>query len=190
MVAMSAALMSADDYFATADLRQRWSELINGEVYVMNTPAVRHQLLVTFLTIELGLWARGAGRGLVPASLDCRLSGGTVLAPDVLWIGPTRIDQLTDAYLNGPPDLAAEIRSPSTWARDIGPKFRAYERAGLPELWLVDSVADTVLVHRRTSGPSGHCDVFDESFEVGVGETLASPLLPGLAIAVGDLFAR
>ena len=43
------------------------------------------------------------------------------------------------------PDIAVEVRSPSTWRYDIGAKKSGYERRGLPELWLVDTRADEVL---------------------------------------------
>ena len=32
-------------------------------------------------------------------------------------------------HLVGPPDLAVEIRSPSTWRFDVGMKLETYERA-------------------------------------------------------------
>jgi len=44
-----------------------------------------------------------------------------------------------------------EVRSASTSRYDIGAKKAAHERAGLPELWLVDTAADEVLVFRRSS---------------------------------------
>ncbi len=94
--------------------------------------------------------------------------------------------RLTETHLDGPPDLAVEVRSPSTWQRDIGAKKRKYEDAGLPELWLVDTSSDTVLVFRRTPGSA----LFDVAMELGVGQSLSTPLMPGLTVQVGALFAR
>jgi Uma2 family endonuclease len=85
------------------------------------------------------------------------------------------------------PDLAVEVRSPSTWRYDIGAKKSAYERAGLPELWLVDVAADVVLVFRRSSPRAAS---FDVALELGRDDALGSPLLPGFALALGALFAR
>lgn len=84
------------------------------------------------------------------------------------------------------PDLAIEVRSPSTWRYDIGAKKAAYERHGLTELWLVDVDAAVVLVFRR-SQPGGMA--FDVSLEVGRGEGLSSPQLSGFSLAVNELFA-
>ena len=59
--------------------------------------------------------------------------------------------------------------------------------AGLPELWLVDINADAVLVYRRSSTKRA---TFDVELVVGRDEQLASPLLPGLAIDLAELFDR
>lgn len=78
-----------------------------------------------------------------------------------------------------------EARSPSTWRYDVGSKKTAYEGHGLAELWLVDTKAEEVLVFRR-SGPSGRR--FDVALELGLGEGLESPLLPGFRLALDELF--
>ena len=78
------------------------------------------------------------------------------------------------------------MRSPSTWSYDVGAKMLAYERARLAELWLVDTVSRVVIVCRR-SGPE--VPTFDVLLEVGAGETLTSPQLPGFALPVASLFA-
>ena len=85
------------------------------------------------------------------------------------------------------PDLAIEVRSPSTWRYDIGAKKGGYEAYGLPELWLVDTAAEAVLVFRR-SDPSAR--VFDVALELERDGELRSSLLPGFALAVAKLFPR
>ena len=57
-----------------------------------------------------------------------------------------------------------------------------YRDAGTRELWLVDTPASTVLVYRAGS--------FGEPAEVGPGEQLTSPLLPGFALPLDELFAE
>jgi Uma2 family endonuclease len=53
-------------------------------------------------------------------------------------------------------------------------------------LWLVDIDAAVVLVFRRSQPAGG---TFDVSLELARGGALASPLLPGFARAVDELFA-
>ena len=89
------------------------------------------------------------------------------------------------------PDIVVEVRSPSTWrydigAKKVGAKKVAYERDGLAELWLVDTVAEVVHVLRR-SGPA--VPTFDVALEVGAQDELASPELPGFSLPVASPFA-
>jgi Uma2 family endonuclease len=68
----------------------------------------------------------------------------------------------------------------------VGKEMRSYERLGLPELWLVDSPAATVLVYRR-SDPK--VPDFDAELELTRRESLASPLLAGFAVELEGVFA-
>jgi Uma2 family endonuclease len=51
------------------------------------------------------------------------------------------------------PILVAEIRSPTTWRRDVGPKRDLYVALGVPEYWIVDPDERAVTVVRF-----GHAD--------------------------------
>jgi len=132
-------------------------------------------------------WTRAApDRGRVALPLDVRLDERNVYEPDVVWYRHGRAPARQAAPPYPTPDIAVEVRSPSTWRHDIGSKKSNYERHGVAELWLVDTAADAVLVFRR-SAPAG--PQFDVRAELSAGETLASPLLPGFALAVGEIFA-
>lgn len=85
------------------------------------------------------------------------------------------------------PDLVVKVLSASTRDLDLGIKRTIYERAGLAELWLVDTDAETVLVFRRSSPAA---TFFDGALEQRSGDALASPLLPDLSLSVPELFAR
>ena len=98
---------------------------------------------------------------------------------------PYRVPPRDAARPYAVPDLGVEIRSPSTWRYDIGEKKSGYERAGLPELWPVDTAADEVLVFRR-SAPEA--PVFDVALELTRAEQLTSPLLSGFELALDAVF--
>ncbi len=185
-MALTARRITAEEYFALPP-DDRFTQLIDGEI-VVNQPAMRHQTITLEIAHRLRQWTGAApGRGLAGIPVDVVLDQGNVFAPDVWWVAEERRPARNALRLVGPPDLAVEVRSPSTWRYDVGAKKATYEREGLAELWLVDTGADVVLVYRRSApgAPS-----FDVALELGAGDQLTSPLLPGFGVAVAELFDR
>lgn len=180
--------MTAQQYLARPyDPGERGWELIGGELIDMHDPLLAHELVCKELMYEVERWSRAQpGRGLVIRSIDVLVSERDVYGPDVLWYHEDRVPPRDAARPYPFPDLAVEVRSPSTWRYDIGAKKAAYERAGLPELWLVDTAADEVLVFRR-SRPDA--PAFDVALELTRDDALSSPLLAGFSLPVGTIFS-
>jgi len=178
--------MTADEFLALPEPHDgRRHELVEGEL-VVTFPGFLHGAVQAHLVFTLGKWARAqSGRGIVTLTHGISLDDRNLFGPDILWYREGRAPGRHDPPPYSMPDLAVEVRSASTWRYDIGAKKAAYERHGLPELWLVDTAAAEVLVFRR-SAPQGH--TFDVALELGRGDTLASPLLPGFALAIGELY--
>ncbi|CAN5826369.1 Uma2 family endonuclease [soil metagenome] len=180
-----ATTMSAAEYLATPE--DRHQELIRGEV-VVSEPTLPHGHVQTELLFRVRTWIEEApGRGYVSTPADIEMDGHNVFAPDLWWVTEDRRPAPAQLLLDGQPDLVVEIRSPSTWIRDLGVKLPAYEASGVAEAWYVDTKARTVLVFRRSDPES---PTFDTRFEVSAEETLTSPLLPGFALEVGTIFGR
>lgn len=181
----TAAPLTAEEFLALPlSEQERHAELVGGEI-VVNEPSALHGHVQMNLSVALANWAwaePGRGSPVFPREVD--IDERNVFAPDLLWYAEGR---LPDALSPPPyplPDLAVEVRSPATWRYDLGPKMAAYERKGLPELWLVDVVARTLLVFRRsTPAPS-----FDVALELDERAQLGSPLLPGFELAVDEVF--
>jgi len=172
--------MSVAEYLERDDPRH--TELIDGTV-VVNQPTFLHQRTCLAFASRLHTWTTGgSGRGAATLSLDVVLPTGDVLAPDVLWFAePIPLDALRAPRV---PDLAVEVRSPSTWARDVSVKADLYRAHGLRELWLADTAARSVLVLRARQGT----DAWHEHLEVAADDLLTSPLLPGFRAPVAELF--
>jgi Uma2 family endonuclease len=163
----------------------RCTWLVEGEV-VVNPPRPLHQGVERELMYALEAWRRAApGRGECWARLGTVLDEHNYYEPDILWYAAGRELGRSEQPLQPMPDIAAEIRSPSTWRYDIGAKKARYEQYGLPELWLVDTAADVVLIFRRSTA---RAPAFDVSLELARGDSLSSPLLPGFALALDELF--
>jgi len=59
-------------------------------------------------------------------------------------------------------------------------KYKIYERLGVIEYWIVDRDDRSVEIYRRSG---------EKFARVDLGDTVTSPLLPGFALSVRDLFA-
>jgi Uma2 family endonuclease len=171
--------------FRKLDHLPRFAQLVDGEV-VVNAAKRSHQLPLGRIFLAVSHWADAQpGRGMAWLELDVEIDGLNLYVPDLLWASEARMSELRDSE-DLAPDLCVEVRSPSTWRFDIGAKKRGYERGGLPELWLVDTDAESVLVYRRARAESPE---FDVALELARPDTLTSPLLPGFAYELEDLFA-
>lgn len=179
--------MTAEEYLARPEsVNGRREQLVDG-VIVVNEPRPLHQAVLLDVLQSIRDWERsGAGRGPVWLPLDVKIDAFNVYGPDILWYAEGRGPRRDDAPPAPIPDLAVEVRSPSTWRYDIGAKKSGYERSGLPELWLVDTAAAVVLVFRRSAQAA---TTFDVALELGRGDALASPAMPGFALALDSLFA-
>jgi Uma2 family endonuclease len=183
----TATRMTAEEYFAARSEYSRFTELIEGEL-VVDEPLLDHALVQANLLTELSIWARARpGRGQAFLPIDVVIGEHNVFGPDISWVPEEGLPDPIAGRLQGLPALVVEVRSPTTWRYDVGKKKAAYERGGLPELWLVDTIAMTVLVYRRSAkGVPG----FDVELELSGSDELASPLLPAFSVPVERLFSR
>jgi Uma2 family endonuclease len=92
---------------------------------------------------------------------------------------------ITEKHAVGSPDLVVEIGSPGTRRRDETIKLHVYETYGVAEYWIADPVREAVRVYRRAG------ETFASAVELRAqsGETLTTPLLPGLEIPLSRVFA-
>jgi Uma2 family endonuclease len=191
---MSAQLpkLTWEDYRSIPPDGKRY-ELIEGELHVKEGPAlsgfgdVQHQRLAGRLFVRLDEVVRRRGLGEVFfAPVEVELTDIDVLQPDLLFLRRDHAPRLTSTHLVGPPDLAIEIVSRHGRRYDEIVKRHLYDRGGVSEYWVVDPVVETVKVYRR-----GEAGGFERAVELAAerGERLESPLLPGLALPLVDLFA-
>jgi Uma2 family endonuclease len=176
--------LSYEDYaFFPEDGKRH--EILAGEHYVTPSPSNQHQGCSLNLALKIGAFVRSHRLGTVRyAPFDVLLSPHDVVQPDLLFLSKQRAEILTDANVQGAPDLVIEILSDSTRRRDETLKRDRYERFGVLEYWLVDPQQRTVRVFRR----SGAAFLAAQELSAAAGDVLATPLLPGLAIPVGEIF--
>jgi Uma2 family endonuclease len=121
------------------------------------------------------------------APFDVVLSEFDIVVPDLVYVSHERAHLLTAKNLQGPPDLVVEILSPATRNRDRRLKRQLYERVCVREFWIVDPDEDTVTVYRQVK--EGSFELAGEH-RAAAGDTLCTPLFPGLTIRLGQLLSR
>ena len=169
------------DYAKTSD-DERY-ELLDGELVFMPSPNEIHQRLLFRLAMAISMWVEELQLGRVYiAPFDVVLADSVVVQPDIMFISNERVGVITAANVQGAPDLAVEVVSPSDPNRDRVRKRRIYERHGVGEYWLVDPYARNITV--LLLGDYG----YETDGIYRVGDTLISSTLPGFALDVSDLF--
>jgi Uma2 family endonuclease len=189
--------MATELRFTVADLAnfpddgQRY-EVIDGELYVSTAPHHEHQHVIHRIASALGMWDPEERHGYAVPGVGVIFSADTGVIPDLVWV---QADKLTavfsdaagerDGKLHAAPDLVVEVLSPGAVQeqRDRDTKRTLYSRRGVREYWIVDRARRTVEVHRRTSAVLAlEATLTDE-------DTLTSPLLPGFALPVRQIFS-
>jgi Uma2 family endonuclease len=158
-------------------------ELVYGEVHVTPAPATRHQFTVQNLAGSL--WPHVVKNNLgevCTAPLDVRLGEDTALQPDLIFVSNARAGIIQENWIEGAPDLVVEVLSPSTAAYDRATKVSVYAEAGVPEVWLIDSQAETVEV-LKLQGKKYFVDA-----TLAGDQILTSKLFPGWQLPLCDLF--
>jgi Uma2 family endonuclease len=125
--------------------------------------------------------AAGLGQVFI-APIDVRLNERNIFQPDILFISKEKASLIGERMIEGPPDLVAEVLSPSSAYHDLRTKFRAYEQAGVQEYWIVDPERRSVEVFVS----SGRKFQLRQEAE-GEGKA-QSVLLQGLSIDLADIF--
>ncbi len=168
--------------YCTWDDDQRW-ELIDGLPYNMTpAPTTRHQRILGNLHLCISSYL--AGKSCTPflAPTDVVFDEHNVVQPDLLVV----CDQgkITEANIQGPPDLVIEILSPSTGRKDRREKKALYERFGVREYIVLDPLNETLERLTLADGGYGQPDVF------GWDETMMLIVLPELELELWTIFEK
>ncbi len=165
-------------------------ELIDGVVYDMTpAPSRQHQELAMELSGILWSFFKDHPCKVFPAPFDVRLPShgedddrtDTVVQPDILVVCDAR--KLDDRGCRGAPDLAVEIVSPESAARDMKEKLALYEKRGVKEYWVVHPDAKIVMVFYRVKK-----NTYGKPLVFGADDIIRSKIFRDLKIKGSRLF--
>ncbi len=175
-------LLTAEEFDNYPFEEDKRYELDEGELIEMTRPAYRHNEVLTKLMLRVGNFLESSRLGVMMISENFyALASSTRRAPDLAVILGSRRKELAPAtVIQIIPEIVAEVLSPSETPRKIHRKLKQYFEAGVKEVWIVDAEDRTVEIW---TGPSLPDHALTGS------EVLESPLLPGFALPLEDLFA-
>jgi Uma2 family endonuclease len=172
---------TVQDYLTWPD-QERW-EIIDGQAWAMTpAPTVAHQRILRNTVRLLALFFKDHPCELFLAPTDVVLAADNVVQPDLFVVCDSA--KVTDANIQGAPDLIVEIASPSTKLLDKRDKKSLYEKFGVREYLIF--YPDDALVERfsRENGKFGGPDVFNWD------ETWTSFVFPNLEISLQEIFGK
>ncbi len=158
-------------------------ELVKGELIEMTPPGGTHGNIAVRLSSRLQNFVSTNQLGKIMVESGYLLSNNpdTVRGPDVSFLSTGKIPAggLPDGYINGAPNLAVEIVSPSDTASIIQDKVQDYLAYGTLLVWIIYPQQQVVVVHH----PDGTARTLQTR------DTLSGQnVLPGFACPVADIF--
>lgn len=176
------AVITAPDYFAMPEGPPHF-QLVEGKLFMTPSPEFYHQSVALNIASLIRHHLREHPLGKVAiAPSDVQFDFVNVHQPDVYFISNERLNILTKQGPVGAPDLVVEVLSRSTARLDKGPKLRVYARSGVKELWLVDKERKEIAVYRFLE------DISHPVANLRGRQKLTTPLLPGLKLALAEVF--
>jgi Uma2 family endonuclease len=155
--------MTEEEYAGWAFQQSFESEWVDGEVVIMAPVSGEHDQLQSWLRRLLETYVEKRDLGMVfGPQFQVRLARPSRREPDILFVDKSRLHLVKATFLDGPPDLALEIVSPSSESRDWRDKYLEYQATGVGEYWIIDPPSQqleaAVLRPDRTYGPIEQID--------------------------------
>lgn len=175
------ALLSVTEYERSRAARDH--ELVRGRLVPVTPVSPGHGEVAVLLASRLSQFVRerAMGRVFVETGFVLARVPGTVRGPDVSFISSGHPGyRAARGFIDGPPDLAVEIRSPGDSRRALLDKGDEYVAAGTRLVWLLDPEAGRAWVvspdaQRHELGPAGALD--------------GGTVIPGFTIPLREILA-
>ena len=174
-------MWSENEYLVLTDHRNRLVEFTDGFLEILPIPTDKHQAILGFLyQAFLGfIDPRGGTVRFSPLRLHIR--PGKFREPDLLLLLSAADPRRQNRFWLGA-DLALEVVSEEKPQRDLVDKRGDYAEGHVPEYWIVNPQTETITVLQLQG------DVYQEAGTYRRGESAASTLLAGFAVAVAAVF--
>lgn len=161
-------------------------EIVNGELIDMGNSGAKHGYIAVILSAALFNCVSTQKLGaMFDSSTAFKMKSGNKRSPDISFMAKERLqglDDLPDGFLEGAPDLAVEILSPSNTVEEIDQKLVEYFDNGSRLVWVIHPRQKYVLVYRNAQEP----DRLLKSNDSLDGEDI----VPDFTLPIADLFQK
>ncbi len=175
-----------DDEFMTLSRDGHRYEIVNGKLMDMGNSGAKHGYIAIILSAALFNFVSTRKLGvLLDSSTAFKMKSGNKRSPDISFVDKKHlqgIDDLPNDFLEGAPDLAIEILSPSNTVAEIHDKLVEYFENGARLVWVIHPQEHYVLVYRSRLGP----DRLLKSTDSLNGEEV----IPDFTFPIADLFQK
>lgn len=159
-------------------------ELIDGQLFVMDSPLFPHQNALLRIVTSFSNWFEGKKCFPAVAPFDVTLIKNTnnicVVQPDILVIcNKEKINE--KGKYKGVPTLVVEILSKSSKSKDRVLKLNLYMQTGVKEFWLVDTDKKQIELYSFLDNQLEKNTLYSE------GE-IKSEFFEGLTLKLSDIF--
>ncbi|MBI1353524.1 MAG: hypothetical protein GC160_04200 [Acidobacteria bacterium] len=159
------------------------AELVEGELYLAPTAGTPHQSIGTRLTVLIFNFVEERDLGWFSGrDVHYVFDEHNHFEPDLSFVAKDRMHLIRGPYVDGPPDLAIEILSPSNRKHDTELKFRYYARFGVKEYWMVDPDAKAIAIFALEGAD------YELVGEFTPGQPIRSRVLEGLSFDPAKIF--
>jgi Uma2 family endonuclease len=170
-------LLTIEDFIRLPEPPDATYELVEGELITVSPGMFPHNIVRDNVLVVFRAFLAGRKLGTVVAEQAFHLFADTVRVPDVAFIRSGR-NLATDRPIEGAPDLAVEVVSPTNTPREISRRISDYFAAGCKRVWVLYSDEKEVYIHGLGGVVRRPGD-----------ELLEDPeLFPGFSVKVSALF--
>jgi Uma2 family endonuclease len=158
-------------------------EIIDGELIVSRQPHLRHGAIIARLCSRVSPAVESlGGLVLVEPGIVWSDEAEDNVVPDVAIILRDRLHLATGRSLSGTPNIVMEVVSAGSIELDYVKKRDLYARMGAQEYWIVDWQRQLIEVWTFSESPA-------RAVSYTRGQTITTPLIPGLAVSVDELLS-
>jgi len=159
-------------------------QLINNSAVGLPLPTVSHQVILTrIITILLNFLNSIDDKGLLIAGpVDVKFDDQNILHPDIFYIGENEKSMLLNESVKCVPDFIIEIISTESAYYDMRQKKDIYERHGVKEYIIIDTIGLKAELYNITDG------AYILNQEVNETEKLNSTFFRKLSLDMSKIF--